>query len=125
MSDSDKPVPPAKPPAPAAAKSAARADARLPPFDERRLRYDELAPHCSQLRADELIATFAGGIDQKATPEQLAHIATLIPDEWLGDESRFATIEEHRNGYRDVLLRRLDSPREWVEDAARAQASRV
>lgn len=34
-------------------------------------------------RADELVATFAGGIDHKATTTQLEHIATLIPDEWL------------------------------------------
>ncbi len=36
-----------------------------------------------RFRADEVIATFAGGIDQRATTEQLEHIATLIPDEWL------------------------------------------
>jgi len=34
-------------------------------------------------RADEMVATFAGGIDQKATTEQLEHIATLIPEAWL------------------------------------------
>ncbi|WP_426574002.1 TIGR03857 family LLM class F420-dependent oxidoreductase [Aquihabitans sp. McL0605] len=34
-------------------------------------------------RADPLIATFPGAIDQVATTEQLEHIATLIPDEWL------------------------------------------
>ncbi len=36
-----------------------------------------------QFRADPLVATFAGGIDQRATFEQLEHIATLIPAEWL------------------------------------------
>ncbi len=34
-------------------------------------------------RADELVSTFQGGIDVKATTEELEHIATLIPDEWL------------------------------------------
>jgi probable F420-dependent oxidoreductase len=34
-------------------------------------------------RADELVASFAGGFDQTATTEQLEHVATLIPDEWL------------------------------------------
>ncbi len=34
-------------------------------------------------RADEMVATFPGAIDDKATTEQLGHIATLIPDEWL------------------------------------------
>lgn len=36
-----------------------------------------------RFRADELVSNFAGGIDTKATPEELEHIATLIPDEWL------------------------------------------
>ncbi len=34
-------------------------------------------------RADPLVAGFHGAIDQLATPDQLEHIATLIPDEWL------------------------------------------
>jgi len=34
-------------------------------------------------RADEVVGTFAGALDQKATTEQLEHIATLIPEEWL------------------------------------------
>ncbi len=36
-----------------------------------------------RFRADEVVATFRGGIDVHATTEQLEHIATLIPDEWL------------------------------------------
>jgi alkanesulfonate monooxygenase SsuD/methylene tetrahydromethanopterin reductase-like flavin-dependent oxidoreductase (luciferase family) len=34
-------------------------------------------------RADSVVTSIAGGIDHKATPEQIEHIATLIPDEWL------------------------------------------
>jgi probable F420-dependent oxidoreductase len=36
-----------------------------------------------RFRADPLVAGFPGAIDQIATTEQLEHIATLIPDEWL------------------------------------------
>ena len=36
-----------------------------------------------RFRADETVAGFAGGFDQTATTEQLGHVATLIPDEWL------------------------------------------
>ena len=36
-----------------------------------------------KFRADEVVSTFRGGIDVAATPEQLEHIAGLIPDEWL------------------------------------------
>jgi hypothetical protein len=30
-----------------------------------------------------VVTSIAGGIDHKATPQQIEHIATLIPDEWL------------------------------------------
>jgi probable F420-dependent oxidoreductase len=36
-----------------------------------------------RFRADPLVAGFQGGIDQLATPEQLEHIAELIPEDWL------------------------------------------
>ncbi len=34
-------------------------------------------------RADPLVKSIRGAIDDKATNEQLDHVATLIPDEWL------------------------------------------
>lgn len=34
-------------------------------------------------RADELVAGFGGALDATATPDQLRHVATLLPDEWL------------------------------------------
>jgi probable F420-dependent oxidoreductase len=36
-----------------------------------------------RFRADPVVASVPGAIDGKATTEQLEHIATLIPDEWL------------------------------------------
>ncbi len=36
-----------------------------------------------RFRADSLVANFPGAIGHIATTEQLEHIATLIPDEWL------------------------------------------
>lgn len=36
-----------------------------------------------RFRADEGVASIGGAIDTTATPEQLEHVATLIPDEWL------------------------------------------
>lgn len=52
------------------------------------------------------------------TSEKLDAITALIPGDWLGNENE-------RDGYRDWLLRRLESPRPWVEEAARARALRV
>lgn len=36
-----------------------------------------------RFRADEFVAGFGGTIDDTATTEELEHVATLIPDEWL------------------------------------------
>lgn len=37
----------------------------------------------ARFRADDLVASFPGALDAKATTEQLEHVATLIPEEWL------------------------------------------
>lgn len=36
-----------------------------------------------RFRADKVVGSIGGGIDHKATTEQIEHIATLIPAEWL------------------------------------------
>ena len=36
-----------------------------------------------RFRSDPVVTSIPGGIDHKATAEQIEHIATLIPDEWL------------------------------------------
>jgi 5,10-methylenetetrahydromethanopterin reductase len=41
-----------------------------------------------RFRADEVVQSVAGAIDQVATTEQLAHIAGLLPDEWLAPAAR-------------------------------------
>lgn len=36
-----------------------------------------------RFQADSVVGSIGGGIDHKATPAQIEHIATLIPEEWL------------------------------------------
>ena len=36
-----------------------------------------------RFRADQLVAGFQGALDARATTEELEHVATLIPEEWL------------------------------------------
>ena len=36
-----------------------------------------------RFRADPMVSGFLGGIDSTATTDQLEHLATLLPDEWL------------------------------------------
>ncbi|HEX8286748.1 MAG TPA: HipA family kinase [Pyrinomonadaceae bacterium] len=52
----------------------------------------------------------------KLTPEIINGIIELIPDEWLGGETQFAGIGEHRNAYFEYLTRRLESPRNFVQE---------
>jgi hypothetical protein len=50
------------------------------------------------------------------TRDALEKIVALVPDEWL---------DAPRNAYVEVLSRRLESPREWVEEAVLARTARV
>jgi hypothetical protein len=58
------------------------------------------------------------------TPEVLQSVVSLIPEEWLDERSRFASTADHRAAYVEVLSRRLESPRQWVEEAVRARTAR-
>ena len=86
--------------------------------------YRQIAEHVLLRWAGELREADAE-LAPLVTREALDAITALIPDAWLGDEPRFAGVAEHRAAYRDFLLRRLESPREWVEDAVRARTSLV
>lgn len=44
-----------------------------------------------------------------------------VPEEWLGDEPLFPTIDAHRAAYSTYLLRRLDEPSPWLQEAVDAQ----
>ena len=47
----------------------------------------------ARFRSDEIVGAVPGAIDVLATADQLAHIATLLPDEWLAPT---ATGDAHR-----------------------------
>jgi probable F420-dependent oxidoreductase len=81
-----------------------------------------------RFRGDVVVQSIQGGIDSKATGEQLEHIATLIPQEWLdasatGSPQRCATRvnDQFAAGATDVILHGA-SPAELtpVLDAYRA-----
>jgi hypothetical protein len=82
--------------------------------------------------ADHVLLPWAGDlaeVDAQLAPlltrDALEGIVALIPDDWLDGDTAFASVEEHRRAYVDVLLRRLESPRAWVEEAVRARTARV
>lgn len=73
-----------------------------------------LLPRATQIEAvDRELAA-------KLTPESIERIIDLIPEGWL-DEPRFPSAAEHRAAYRNYLRNRLEEPRTWMEEAARAR----
>ena len=58
-------------------------------------------------------------------PATIEAIVSAIPEGWLGDEPRFATVVEHRAAYVAYLLQRLAGPRAFVEEAEDARAQRL
>src|SRR5690625_4292983 len=60
-------------------------------------------------RADEYFA-------ETITEEMIRGVVALVPESWLGDVPEFASVSEHRTAYVEFLTRRLDDPRQFVED---------
>jgi hypothetical protein len=86
--------------------------------------YQQIGDHVLLRWASEVRAV-DGELAARLTPDAIANVIDLIPASWLGDEPRFSSVEEHRAAYREYLMRRLQSPREWMEDAVRARTLRV
>lgn len=59
------------------------------------------------------------------TPERIAEVVALIPEPWLADEAAFADKTAQRQAYADYFARRLQSPRAFAQEAARAHAAHV
>jgi hypothetical protein len=73
------------------------------------------------LRWASEIAEVDEELASRLTPGTIARVIDLIPAVWLGDEPRFASVDEHRAAYREYLERRLEGPRAWAEEAVRAR----
>jgi hypothetical protein len=73
---------------------------------------------------DHILLPFAGALREvdavlagRLTPQVIADITSLVPQDWLGDNSRDA--------YTQHLTRRLTTPRAFLEEAIRAHAQLV
>jgi hypothetical protein len=76
---------------------------------------------------EHILLPFAGALrdvdarlSEKLSPEIINGIVELIPDDWLGGEPQFKSVEEHRRAYSEYLLTRLVAPRGFVEGAQNA-----
>ncbi len=59
------------------------------------------------------------------TPELLAAVTDLVPDEWLADEPGFASVPDVRAAYAEVLLQRVAAPEAWLDAVEVARAAAV
>jgi hypothetical protein len=55
------------------------------------------------------------------TENVIKGVVDLVPDDWMKEDSPFSTIAENRQAYVEYLTRRLDAPRQFVEEAIRAR----
>jgi hypothetical protein len=78
---------------------------------------------------DHVLLGFAAALPEadatlapRLTEPLLRGIVDLIPDAWLAADTPFASPAEHRAAYLHYLLRRLEAPRRFAEEAVNARA---
>ena len=84
--------------------------------------FTRVREHVLLPRAGELPAADAR-LAPRLTAEAAAAIVSRIPDAWLGEDD--ADADAQREAYADYLIRRVQGPRSFVEEATRARLSRV
>jgi hypothetical protein len=75
-----------------------------------------LLPFANSLRdADKKLSA-------RLTPDLIGGIVAMIPDAWLSGASPFHSREEWRAAYVQYLVRRLNEPHLFLEEALRARS---
>jgi hypothetical protein len=72
-------------------------------------------------RLQEVDAAMAAAL----TPERIAEAVALVPEAWLVEDPFFSGPAAQRRAYVDYFTRRLQAPRAFAEEAARAHAAHV
>ena len=78
-----------------------------------------LLPFASSLETVDSVMTPA------ITEDAVGGIVELVPDDWMIDSAPFRTTSENRQAYVEYLLRRLEEPRYFLEEAIRARSVQV
>jgi hypothetical protein len=60
-------------------------------------------------------------ISSKLNSELIKNIIDIIPDEWLNGDQVFKSPEEYRNAYFNYLIKRMERPHLFIEEAIREQ----
>lgn len=88
-------------------------------MERSRLPFPQVKDHVLLPWAEQLAQADVNAV-HLLTPDVLADIVALIPDEWLGATPLFASTSDHRAAYLAYFLSRLQGPRAFVEEAIRA-----
>jgi hypothetical protein len=78
---------------------------------------------------DHVLLRFAGALEaadarlsECLTPEVIDRVVQLIPDAWLVGDAVFSGSDAYRAAYVEYLVKRLETPRAFVEEAIRARS---
>jgi len=74
-----------------------------------------LLPFATALEAADEMMTAA------ITQNVIQQVVDSVPDDWMNEHAPFMTIAENRQAYINYLTRRLEAPREFVQEAIRAR----
>lgn len=90
-------------------------------------RYMERSQEAFPMIKDHVLLRFAGSLRDAAatmsariTPQIIHDVVQLIPDSWLAGDATFSSPDQYRDAYAQYLLRRLESPQRFIEEAIRA-----
>ena len=90
-------------------------------LERSRDRFPAIKDHVLLQFASDLQAIDAR-ITKQLTPDLIAGIVQKIPDSWLVENTPFSGISENRNAYVDYLLKRLEPPHGFLEEAIHARS---
>jgi hypothetical protein len=98
-------------------------------FHHARNSYRERSRDVFPMIKDHVLLRFASSLAEtdtkmtgRLTADTIANIVTLIPDAWLVGDSSFGGYTQHRDAYLEYLLRRLEPPHGFLEEAIRARS---
>ena len=83
---------------------------------------------CPQVK-DHVLLLQAGSLPEihptmlvRITPEVIERVVELIPDSWLVNDTLLGGSQQQRNVYTEYLVRRLEPPESFLEEAIRARS---
>ena len=101
-------------------------------FHHARNTYLERSRDTFPMIKDHVLLQLAGSLREvdakmtgRITPDIIEGIVKLIPDTWLVGDSLFGGHNQHRDAYLEYLLRRLEPPHGFLEEAVRARSLSV